>query len=574
MIFSFNKNDKGFDSIFNGKKEFDINAWTSKLPSPTLFEATGFDPALNNDLYSAMGNDGNSYIGNLYLYNNVTSIRLTIGKIASTIGYLTNEFKNISNIFGESADSIKLVLSTTNKIVSGIDYQQGLNAIGAIPVIGWIITIIAKVAILIAKIVKTIRQSKTDEARRQLISQFSIPLAQFSKDADEALTRVCMEKINNYDMNYLFTPRYIFDDFEDFSVISEKNLEPDNILTRAFNITSTKFGNGVGFIPGTTDLSGAIRLLTASPGYSGSAVHDVGDLYPTVRNLCISIYEMVQKPSPALFSITPSKLATKWETNIYNLLVYAELSLIKGWSGMQTGNVNSNTFLCSEELFGKIGCSKKKAGDNIKVPVSASPYGHFTSFRNHVFDRFFNGKFKEKTLSTDLKKLKWTSKNIDIKQSTPSQALKNIKETQYAIINSLNCCYVDDERFAAIKKDQDPVLNKKWHTNVSAVLNSNEWKKLHFLDIPDGEFKNELALKANKAGFKNFDNRVGPIDNNLINMKSGPSILGDPKPPSPFNLMATSEIAVPKKTTKKSENSLIGVMAIAALGAGYFAMKK
>lgn len=575
MIFSFDKNDKGFDSIFNNKLDSDTQ-WSSSIPNPVIFDAINFDPALAKDLYGR-GSNGLSYLGSLYLQNNITSVRNTIGAVASTLGYLTTEFPNITKIFTGKASEITLTISTINNISKmGIDYQTGLNAIGAIPVVGWIIGIIVKVAELVVNIVKAIQNNNESDATQKLIGQFSIPIAQFNKDADEGLTRICMNSIRQGDMNYLFSPRYKYEDFEDFCVSREKNEndpEPYNLLTRAFNITSKK-GDGIGFIPGTIDIFSAIRLITSKPGFGSGSTRNIGEFYPTVRNLCVSIYEMIQKPSPALFSITPSKLATDWEDTIYNMLVYSELSLIKGWSGFQTGIIDSDKFLCAKPVYGQLDCKKSKADKNITIPKTTDPFGHFNSFRDDIFDKFFAGKFKEKKLINDIKQLTNPVKNIDMKQSTPSLALKNIKETQYAVINSLNCCYVDDQRFAAIKKDGDPVLNKKWLTNVSAVLNSNEWKKLRFLDIPDGEFKTEVFNKAKKAGFKDFDNRKGTIENKIGSIKAGPSILGDPEPPKPFQIVQVSNnLQFKKPTTSKSENSLITMMAAAAVG-GFLILKK
>lgn len=575
MIFSFDKNDKGFDSIFNNKLDSDVE-WSSNIPNPVIFDAINFDPALSKDLFSK-GSNGLSYIGSKYLQNNITSVRSAIGAVASTVGYLTTEFPNITKIFTNNAKQIDLIISSAADISKlGLDYKAGLNAIGAIPVVGWIIGIIIKVAELVVNIVNTIQNNNNNDAIQKLITQHSIPIAQFNKDADEALTLVCMESIQNGDMNYLFSPRYIYEDFEDFIVNPEKNPndpKPYNLLTRAFNISSKKI-KGIGFVPGTIDLFSAIRLITSKPGFGSGGTRNVGEFYPTVRNLCVSIYEMIQKPSPALFSITPSKLATDWETTIFNMLTYSELSLIKGWSGFQTGIENTDKFLCAEPVFGQLDCKKSKGNENIKIPKTTDPFGHFNSFRDDIFDKFFAGKFKEKKLINDIKQLINPVKSIDMKQSTPSLALKNIKETQYAVINSLNCCYVDDERFAAIKKDGDPVLNKKWLTNVSAVLDSNEWKKLRYLDIPDGEFKTEVFNKAKKAGFKDFENRKGSIENKIGSIKAGPSILGDPEPPKPFQIMQITNNLQPKKpVVSKSENSLVTMMAIAAVG-GFLVLKK
>ena len=574
MIFNFDKSDKGFDSIFGGNLNMDI--WSSRLPNPSLTDSFGFDPQLKKEFFDQKSN-GLSYIGKLCFQNNVSSVRTAMGGIASTLGYLTSEFDNISNIFEIPVNKITLKIQNALAILDQVNdsYKEGLNAIGAIPVVGWILGIIVKVAELVSNIIKTVQETNATDAKNKLITQYAIPLAQFSKDADEALTRICMDHISAGDMNYLFSPRYIYEDFDDFNVIREKNNSPDNILTRAFNITSNKAG-GIGFIPGTLEINSAIRLLTKPPGTGGAGISDVGDFYPTVRNLCISLFQQIQKPSTALFSITPDSLATAWETNIYNMLKYSELSLIKGWSGFQTGEINTDKFLCSAEVSGQLDCKKSKYNDYIKIPVTTDPFGHFNRFRDFISDKFFNGTYKEKKLITNLNQLEFNSKNINLKNSIPSLALKNIRETQYAVINSINCCYItDDTQFAAIL--QDSKLNKKWTENLAAVLgSSNEWKKLRYLDIPEGEFKNEILLKAKKAGFKDFENRKGPIDNKVSNMKASNSIFGDFKPPKPFMPVGVSgdlKMKVKSSGSSKSENNLVGVMAIAAIS-GMFLLKK
>ncbi|MFI0427126.1 MAG: hypothetical protein ACH34V_09240 [Flavobacterium sp.] len=572
MIFNFDKSDKGFDSIFGGNLNMDI--WSSRLPNPSLVDSFGFDPQLKKEFFDQKSN-GMSYIGKLCFQNNVSSIRTAIGGIASTLGYLSSEFDNINNTFEVPINKITLKIQSALAILdtASDSYKDGLNAMGAIPVVGWILGIIVKVAELVSNIIKTVQENNASDAKNKLITQYAIPLAAFSKDADEALTRICMDHIQAGDMNYLFAPRYIYEDFDDFNVIREKNEAPDNILTRAFNITSKKSG-GIGFIPGTLEINSAIRLLTKPPGSGGAGISDVGDFYPTVRNLCISLFEQIQKPSTALFSITPDLLATAWETNIYNMLKYSELSLIKGWSGFQTGEIDTDKFLCSAEVSGQLDCKKSKYNDYIKIPITTDPFGHFNRFRDFISDKFFNGKYKEKKLITKLDQLEFNSKNIKVKESIPSLALKNIRETQYAVMNSLNCCYVsDDTQFAAVVNDSK--LNTLWNKNLSAVLGSStEWKKLRYLDIPEGEFKNEIFLKAKKAGFKDFENRKGAIDNKVSNVKSSGSIFGDLKPPKPFMPVGISgDLKMKNKTSSKSESKLVGVMAAAAIG-GLFLMNK
>lgn len=562
MIFTFTGDDLGLDSIFHGKN-LNINNWESRIPSPEMDEALFGDPALVNELYQQSGKQL-SYIGNLYLHNQISSARIAIGKIANVIGFLQPEFDNISNVFKEQTDTITIAISTADAIINSEYFAKGLDALGAIPIVGWIIKIIVKAAELVYKIIKKINDNKIKNVRKELAAQVSIPLTEFNKDADEALARATLYKIAENNLDYIFSPRYIFQNASDFVTVSEK-INDDDEITRYFNVRSEVEG-GLGFIPGTVNLSGALRF----PTKGAQSIYDTGDLYPTVRSLGSMVNQLIQKPGPALYGLNTKALSVKWQNNIYSLLAYAEDSIKKGWSIHETGYPNTDEWICAESIIGYYGDKACKKAGQVGTKYKTFSTGHYAAFRAYLIKRYFGNKFPSKS-----GKISPTPDDVLLDRSIPVKALENILKTQEAVIDSDVCMYVNLETkgtvpyFSGLYSNYD--LRKKWMDNVKLVLNSEEWKRIRFLDVPDGEVKNALYEKATSKGYDPI--KKGPISKTIGGIATK-SVLKNPKPPSPFKPVNVEEFMLPRnKKTATSGSSVF--LAAAALGAfGYLAKKK
>lgn len=570
MIFTFSGADKGFDSIFHGR-ELDVNMWKTQIPSPDMNKSTLFDPQLLDDLYNPNNfKAGVSYVGSLYLYNTVTSLRFAVGKLASVVGFLKNEFNNISNMFVESADSIDFIFKTVNSIINSDFFQKGLDAIGAIPIVGWIIKIIAKIAELVYKAIDYVAKNKVEKAKQQLVSQPWIPIAEFNETADESLNKFMLTKLADGDLEWLFSPRNYFEKFEDFNVLREKRIGSDDqplSKTDFFNITSHNMdGHGLGFIPGGTTIAGPMRFPTSAC----AEVLNAGELYPTALNTAGSVYQIVQKNGPALFSIYSDRVLAKWETTISNLCEYANKSIKLGWTCSPTGEFNTNKFICNsdtEDRYAVKGCDRKLQYGN-KVNLPASMTGHYSAFLTYLGRLFFeNGSSK-------------CNSGWQPKETVPGKALTVLKARQYAIIDSINCMYVNDStigslpRFSAIYNDKP--LNTKWKNNVNAVLNSKEeWKKVVFWDVPDGEIKESLRELAKKANLN--PEKPGAIDPGTMSLKI-PSILPEPKIPDPYEPKGfkggkSGRVVLDDKKSSTDKSSMVLPIAIAGIGAAYFFLK-
>lgn len=558
MIFTFTEDDLGLDSIFHNKN-LNIYDWESKIPSPEMGKNLFGDPALMQEFYGE-ASEKLSYIGSLYLHNQIRSTRIAIGKIAHTLGFLQTDFNNISNIFKEETDNITIAIKTADAIINSEYFARGMDAIGAIPVVGWIIKIIVKAAELIYKIVKKINDKKIENVRKELAGQFAIPLVKFDEEIDEALTRTAMFKIAQNNLDYIFSPRYIFEDFSDFETVQEKVNPQVDQLVKFYNIRS-KNVDGLGFIPGTINIAGALRFPTGG----AQEIYDTGDLYPTVRSLCTSVNQIVQKPGPSLFGLNVDKVMSKWESNIYMLLSYADESIKKGWTMYETGIVDTNQWKCAEPLLGMYGKKACKKPSQVGKKYDTFSTGHYGAFRSYLIKRYFGNKFPTKSG----KILPLNADDVIIEKSIPVQALKTIKETQKAIIDSEICMYINLETkgatplFSGLYSNSS--LRKTWKENVKLVLNSDEWKKVRFLDVPEGDVKDALWQKATSKGYD--PEKLGPISKTIDTIGTQ-SVLKNPKPPSPFNPVNVEHLTLPngKKTSAGTGSIAVAAVALGILG--------
>lgn len=585
MIFRFDGKDHGHDKIFHGR-DIDIEEWVSRIPGMDFFKATTYDSKLLDLFKNSAIYEGTSYIADKYLYNVVTTARILVGNLAQTIGWLQPDFVNISNSFREPASDIGFkIFNVSNAVLNSDLFQRGMDALGAIPIVGWILKIIVKIAEMIYRLYDNIIKKKISQTEIELLNQPWVPISQFTKEADEELTKFTLDKIKYNDINFCFTPRNYWEDIADFLVKREKKEENEK-YTDFYNISSLRNLEGAGFIPGTMILSSHIRL----PSVSGihrygipAQILDTGEFYPTVQSLCNQLYQVIQKIGPALFTIDPDYLSNLWENNISSLLEYAEESIKLGWAKYPTSCVKEMDeigcdteepyFKCDVDMatssydspysINHSKCNKKShIGNKVKINESNT---YYNLFRQYLADIYFDGQFKNKSGQYINNVLGDISK-VDPLQSIPIKALKVLKARQQAAINSLNCAYITaNENFPGIKGNLKSTLNK----NLNAILESNEWKNVRWRDIVDQDFKIAVAEKAKKAKLS-YD-KDGPITNPLHKLKMK-SVLGDPEPPKPFEPVRPKRKG--RDDSKRTISPSSSIIPLAGAGiAAYFLLK-
>lgn len=231
----------------------------------------------------------------------------------------------------------------------------------------------------------------------------------------------------------------------------------------------------------------------------------------------------------------------------------------------ETGYPDTDEWLYAEPLLGSYGKKACKKAGNVGKKYKTFGNGHYGTFRTYLMTRYFGDKFPHKGNG-------YKPDDILVEESIPVKALDNIFKTQNAVIESDKCMYINPDskngnpNFAGLFYDSH--LKKKWYETVKLVMNSDEWKRIRFLDVPDGEVKNALYDKATSKGYN--PEKLGPITKSM-NTFAAKSVLKNPKPPSPFEPIDVEgrEIVYTKgkKVIRNTSNGSVAVLALGALGA-------
>lgn len=517
MIFSIDQlHDPG--SVFKGRG-LDPLDWTSRLPDLSVF---GFrsDPALAADLW-----DGQQ-VAQLAMRNVASALRLAIGRVAVTQGYSGAQLPALAGVFGDSFDTLSAGLDLAKKILGSDAFSKALDGLGWIPYVGWVIELISSVVELVVGIMKTVGDRREAEARKLLASVGTLPIAQWSQDADEVLTRAMMLRLEDYDAQWIVSPRYPATSAADF-VAKPAEVNPGDDRWAAWVLYTggvpepTEGSAGLGFVPGSRNLHGAMELRTRG----GADFRDLGAFYPTARMAAVQWWEMIVAGGPAMFSVDAGAARSAWADYLRAAVDFGD-HVLSGWSTSVTATTMGATMhTCVPALYGVGEC--RKAKKNKLVPIVDK--GHRSAYLDYLFTLFEPRRFDDGK--------GWERDNIDWSDTVPGRALGNLEERQRAVLQSLACMTVDDTavngqpRFRAIgtATSKGP-LWQRWYDSVVAVLQGDDWRRVRFDDVPEGALKAELRDRCIAAGV-DCNNLGKQIETTLV----APSTLGDPVPPTPPN---------------------------------------
>lgn len=604
-----------------------LSGWVENIAANPAAALAGMPviESLYNDPTASAFNAAWSDLTQRGLLNVVTASRDLVGTMVQSVGFLSGEFSNLGMIFIEKSSTAMKVLNVAQMIVESEYFGKAIDAIGWIPVVGWIIKAVVEVANIVADIVKAVRVSNWDAAYRMIAQRLSVPIGgtQFSTEADQMVTQrvFAMLEMGNqyYSPQALIRPAF-GGGLDDYG--SEGVADPDKSkLSVGWTVTPGQPTGGMGYVPGTGNLSQTMFFPAQESGGGCAAgrVRDMGGMYPTAQGLANSWWSMLLQQGPAMYSVAPLQETSAWESYVENLLAFAK-STLSGWTCGPTAYPFTNEFDCVPEVHGTGECGRpgKKSGRR----TYPSDYGrdHHAVFTAYLYSLFFgptggvSGQsysgftgFKDgwqETLpllgplamggsyNNDLG-FPWPEPdNIDVSQAVPVAALENLYERQVATLQSVHCMYVngeDPDRFPAFKQ---PGLKQKWEQAATALLQTNDWRRVTYQDMPEGPLKAALAQKAEQAGLD--PNQLNPpCDPGLVTGKdgklrprrcppnfglaAGPSVLGDPVPPAPPepNDVDQQKFAVGKLVGggKGSKGGGAGI-AVAAAAAAFLFLKK
>ncbi len=559
-------------------------------------------------------------IENTQLFDVITASRELVAVTARTAGMLSSSFGVVRNLFRQEISAIDRIA----EFVQSKMFGQILDAIGLIPVVGWIIKVVAEVAKLVSKMVTMVLDEKLTSAVYNAAAQLSVPMSgtNFTAQGDQRFVRHIFERMHRSDQQEFISPAYIggrknfralgvYNDASggDWSGSRNKEMGVGWVIHPGLASGST------GFVPGTGNLAQALffpaGVRPAPPNSSqglvgsGRSVRDLGSLYPTGSAVLNQWWSMVLKPSPSMFTVDAKEPIKSWENSIYDLLAFGP-DLLKGWTKAPTGIPFTNKFYCTEGMMDPynkkkrgIGeCRKIKRGDTLTLPGNFGQAVH-TSTMGYLYELYFGLKKvtdRDRGFNPDLgigiptagKKryyqdssgYKWLNPDsVDIGQSVPVRALENLYERQMATLKSINCMYVDGEKenrhkFRAFENRQ---LRNQWYESVTAIMSGNDWRQVVFADVPESRMKNELATVIKRSGIDPEKLNDPRYRTRQMHIRAAPTALGDPKlpaPPGSNRVLSTHAILDKKKTGRRKKKGPSGTIIAAAAAGAFLLLKK
>lgn len=570
--------------VFQGRVG-DAFTWTSTMPELSVFGRFASDPALRQQI---QGNTYGSYagppslpmqsfLGQLAMYNVGGAMRINLGRIASTVGLVLPDIENIANFYQEPLEAVASALNVVEQVWNAEWFQAALNALGFVPIVGWVVMAVIKVSQIVLDIIDYVQDASLAETRKKLAQRAIVPMSEWSADADEVLARRMMAAIMADDLQWCFMPRYEARDPSDFRATPIVIPERNPVYTEGYLLytqdPTPDTATGLGVIPGTRNLHASMELYTRG----GASFKDVGDYYPTARMAAVQLWEMVVAGGPGLFAIDAGQIRDAWTDYAYAALRFAREKFDCGWSLNPAGyGIDDCTFKCDPEyLEGEYGYHNGKGKHCGQTGTKNKTFtvrgdGHATVLSDYLF-----ALFDYKRVNTGKG---WETDNVDFDRITPAVTCEEVLRRQLDVLKTHEAMYVNategasgQPRFRAIgTHNARGPLYDEWQETVSFILQSRgDWESIRFNDMPDGDLKETLRLVAEDAGMNpETDLPVSPAQRLAM-----PGIQGTATPPAlpdPIEVDIEDEVDLPKRKGKKASNSGMGLAlgVLGLLGAG------
>lgn len=516
------------DKLFQGNLDWNGNPtdWQTSLPLAS-------DPQSLVDPAAAAGWGGElNYYGKLTIETQATAIRAAIGALANQVGFLQKEIRGIGDLYYETITQVMTGLDMAKNILSSPALIAGIKAVTEIvPIVGWILEILRRVALAIVSIISAVRNKRGAEmdAYFSKIPTFDYQL-QFSRRHDETLVQQILDHlvggISGYDPTWIAMPRYPVEGPSDFEVLVQ-DLNNDDyfegyVVVSAKEIFEQK--GGLGFIPGTRNIHGPMELMTRGCGQ----VVDIGSYWPTPTVVGATWWSTVLESGPTMFTVDTARASSAWKNYLESVIEFIDVSVKKGWTCSSRPDIGSHGSY--DQIPAWPGTSREE--DEITHKWGNIPNeGHHNAYRSYIMRLFFGlkvgetgWKLKDDTYNDD--------RTINFDAAHPIAALRNLHDRQIDTLQSLKCLYVNDElrtggrsRWTALRNQSGLTsMGRQWQNNVKSVIEqSQDWKRADLRDVPPGTVRNVLVAK----GLKDPAVQLGQT------LSAGPSVLGDPDPPAP-----------------------------------------
>jgi hypothetical protein len=335
--------------------------------------------------------------------------------------------------------------------------------VGTIPIYGWIIEAAWDIAMGIVKLVKLVKASNAEDPELEYAA------AKFSPDADSAVAAKMGRLIRTEnDWTNIFRPPGVGEGDS-----PGVNITRSKIKGGGYRLLAAGYHEGwFGFVPGTTTLDLGFEI------YSNNYSRGLGQLFPTTRNLGISVWDQINRKSPAMFAVNARACWGQWEGHLGELRDYLYTNPGKAAKEFVNGY--------GEQVFGW------SSWDTGKPSWQLMKDGNIDSW-----DDYYKG--------LGISHLQ--------NRSTPARAMKILYDRQMAYLNTTACAYVNPENYGA--------FGDSWQSETQKMLERVEENRLLLLqhparcnidlnNIPDYEYRNAMATAQKSCQPGNIGDLVMP----------------------------------------------------------------
>ncbi len=552
-------------SVFQGKVQAEPwKDWQSQVPDISeLVSASQIDKKFADDLEGLAkdiieGTEGSrekisQYISERAIMDWVDGTRQTLGVVAQTAGIIGKDILAVKEIFTGDEKGIAKAFEITDAVIGTAAFQAAINAIGIIPVVGWVIKAVYEVAKTVTDIIIAVQNKKTAEARGDLAKELTIPfgIIDYSSEGNTKVTRDFFGHIKSNNSDEIIRPSFGFDGpggaFNAEKVVGGPNVGSG--MSSGWIVDGSSVEDGYGYVPGTSSMTRSIYFpasLNSGGGCKAVSSRDIASLYPSAQNICSGWWSQVNTPGASMFSVQPRASKVLWENYIERMFALAE-DLLKGWSCAPTGKAFTNKFRCLKDepdlwdhtsTGGMGGCGergKPTSGDLMTIPSDFGRAAH-TGFYGYLCQLYFGlarpfdtkkgglsrlPRVHEFTYQNDLGNDFYRANALDLSKSVPVSALETLYINQRATLKSIQCMYVSGEDDNHGNRDRFPAFNDHtlrtlWRDSVTDVFASGSWRRVSYQDMPEGEAKSQfkqLALSKGIQDVENFNRPCAPGEN-------------------------------------------------------------
>ncbi len=461
------------DSLWTGVDD----AWSSRVISPALLDSARGDRSLWADMGPRIsGFDSNAMLGARAwaAAERVAMFHQGTGALGLPAGTLSTIGKALGPLGLQPPQNIdQLVDSLTNAAI-GI----AIEALSAVPVVGAIAEAIGSMALMLRELSK----KKQDEAR-----EFLPPPQIYNRNDEEyVMNTQVLPALSTADWTRLFLPRV--------------GNTPELVgLQGGWMVTSQRPGGGLGFIPGTQQISSQVQVFwhkKSSRAGGSLAVHqDIGDFYPGPAQLMTAIDQEVQRPGPAMWSVVPSEVLAEWTEHMAATTTFAyEMWMGRGIKGTGIDKLNTE--------------HRRIIVQQLVAPL------HVT---------WLDGEYRRGILAAN----SWAPKNppSDIVEAFVAPWCTKLQERQEHYLGTVAIAYADP-RSAAFERNSK--LRDKLMQMRELLLESPARYEVDLRDVIDAEYRAAL-FKATAGGQLKAPGSAKPGEAPPIDPDSN----AEPQPPDP-----------------------------------------